>query len=306
MQTVSDRAHPPKSTITMLTIIDLNPSDYSCIYSVLFYVIEQSRKLGIDVACVTYDQPLYFKAMDIITSKSINVICSLGGFHTFMSFLGSIGDLMEGSGLEEALQRVYWENAVEHMMTGKAIARSLRGHILVDAALHMLLLKDMFPTNTKQTPFTITEDEVDSNSDGDDLTDEYETLSGGDPDQLAECDVDELQGLRNKLMTENVAEDVIQGTESLAKVQLALDSKKKEPCANSRTATLWLMYSNYIDIVQQFTRAEKTSDWEMHLTVIAKMLNLFAETGHIHYTKSARLYLQTMESLPKKHPWLYE
>ena len=57
---------------------------------------------------------------------------------------------MEGSGLEEALQRVYGKNAVEHIMTGKAIARSLRGHILVDAALHMLLLKDMFPENTKQ------------------------------------------------------------------------------------------------------------------------------------------------------------
>ena len=172
----------------------------------------------------------------------------------------------------------------------------------------------MFPENTKQLvaendqifAFTNTEDKVDSDSDGDDLTDEYETHSTGDPGQLAECDVDELQGLCNKLMTENVADDVIQGTESLAKVQLALDSKKKELCANSRTATLWLMYSNYIDIVKQFIRAERTSDWEMHLTAIAKMLNLFAATGHIHYTKSAHLYLQTMESLPKKHPWLYQ
>jgi hypothetical protein len=25
-----------------------------------------------------------------------------------------------------------------------------------------------------------------------------------------------------------------------------------------------------------------------------------------NYTKSARIYLQTMENLPKKHPWLYE
>ena len=36
------------------------------------------------------------------------------------------------------------------------------------------------------------------------------------------------------------------------------------------------------------------------------MLNLFAATGHIHYTKSARLYLQQMTDLPSKHPEVYE
>ena len=35
------------------------------------------------------------------------------------------------------------------------------------------------------------------------------------------------------------------------------------------------------------------------------MLNLFAATGHIHYTKSARIYLQPMLNLESTHPWLY-
>lgn len=146
MQHVSSGNHPPKSTTTMLPIIDLNPSDYTCIYSVLLYVLEQSNRLGMTVPCLTFDQPLYFKAMEIITAKSMNIVCRLGGFHTLMSFLGSIGDLMEGTGLEEALQKVYGKNAVEHMMTGKATARSLRGHMLVDAALHMMLMSEFFPT----------------------------------------------------------------------------------------------------------------------------------------------------------------
>jgi hypothetical protein len=35
------------------------------------------------------------------------------------------------------------------------------------------------------------------------------------------------------------------------------------------------------------------------------MLNLFAASGHINYAKSARLYLQEMEALQEKHPWLH-
>ena len=35
------------------------------------------------------------------------------------------------------------------------------------------------------------------------------------------------------------------------------------------------------------------------------MLNLFTATGHTHYAKSARLYVQEMRKLPKTHRWLY-
>lgn len=45
---------------------------------------------------VTFDQPLYVKARDIVSAKGAdsdfrNVIVRLGGFHLLMSFLGSIG-----------------------------------------------------------------------------------------------------------------------------------------------------------------------------------------------------------------------
>ena len=36
------------------------------------------------------------------------------------------------------------------------------------------------------------------------------------------------------------------------------------------------------------------------------MINLFAATGHINYTKSARLYLQQKQQLPNDCPWLYQ
>ena len=50
----------------------------------------------------------------------MNTICILGGFHTMMRFLGSIGSIMKELGLEEMLETVYGHNAVNHMISGKA------------------------------------------------------------------------------------------------------------------------------------------------------------------------------------------
>ena len=56
-----------------------------------------------------------------------------------MSFLGSIGHLMAESGLRELLELIYASNAVDHIMTGKAISRAVRAHLIVDATLNALL-----------------------------------------------------------------------------------------------------------------------------------------------------------------------
>ena len=73
------------------------------------------------------------------------ITIGLGGFHLLMSALGRIGPLMDGSGLTDALETSYAANAVVHMMTGKAILRSLRGHFLVEAALKSRLLQPLIP-----------------------------------------------------------------------------------------------------------------------------------------------------------------
>ena len=50
---------------------------------------------------------------------------------------------MEGTGLKNILEIVCGENAVVHMMTGKAVKRALRGHLLVDKCLHSQLITEM-------------------------------------------------------------------------------------------------------------------------------------------------------------------
>ena len=56
---------------------------------------------------VTFDQPLWLKATEIANAKSMNIVLILGGFHLMKSFMGSIGSLMKGSGLSEALATCY-------------------------------------------------------------------------------------------------------------------------------------------------------------------------------------------------------
>ena len=69
-----------------------------------------------------------------------------------MSFIGSIGYMMGGSGLEEVLTQAYTKNSVSHMLSGKAYARAVRGYILVDSALNNMLIEEVIqslaPENT--------------------------------------------------------------------------------------------------------------------------------------------------------------
>ena len=89
----------------------------------------------------------------MINSSLSKIILQLGPFHTEMSFLGSIGHLMKGSVLEELLELIYSDNAVGHIVSGKAISRAWRGHSLVQSALYALIMSHAY-----NLPLPITED----------------------------------------------------------------------------------------------------------------------------------------------------
>ena len=58
-----------KSHIQFLPIIDMDPNDESCIYSTLLFVYNQSLKMQVHTACITFDQPLWFKAFKIVKAE---------------------------------------------------------------------------------------------------------------------------------------------------------------------------------------------------------------------------------------------
>ena len=131
------------SSIRLLPKIDLSPSNESYIYSTLLFVISQAKKLKVHTPCITFDQPLWLKAFNIAHAENLQIACRFGGFHTLMSFLGSIGTLMKGPGLEDLFAKVYVENSITHMISGKAIARATRTHTLAESALMSLLMQEI-------------------------------------------------------------------------------------------------------------------------------------------------------------------
>ena len=259
-----------KSTISFLPIIDLDPNDETCIYSTLLFVIKQAKKLKIVVPSVTFDQPLWLKATGIIEKANLDIVCRLGGFHAMMSFLGSVGNLMKGSGIEEFFSEVYAEHTVTHMIAGKAESRALRAHFLTESTLTTILINMLVEEEgiTMLSFEPLFEEIISGNADADKVNYIMES-----PDLL--------------LLSEK------------------LNNLKEKLSAQSRTARLWVLYLDYISVLKQFILAERTSNWLLHLESTKNMLNLFAATGHLNYAKSARFYLQQMLSLPQTHPWLY-
>ena len=54
----------------------------------------------------------------------------------------------------------------------------------------------------------------------------------------------------------------------LNKAENALSEKKKKTVINNRTAALWLEYMHLLDIVCKFIRAERLGDWRLHVSTL--------------------------------------
>jgi len=319
MQAVHTGVHPGQSAVFLLPMIDMNSSDPTCIYSTLTFLSEHAKQYNAKVI-ITFDQPLWWKALTIIESQSEGsdlrkIVLRLGGFHTLMSFLGSIGNIMSGSGLRSVLELVYAENTVTHMLSGKAYDRAIRGHLLVDAALNTLLseriLGTLVPTGSQAKDDgpqgTVGDDEpsedeiMQSLDDAQVATDPHDTESGAQSVGAGPVDLCELRDLYDSLMKgEASTEDIISAP--------VLDSVRdimnvaRQSMKDLRTAQLWLQYMDMINILRTFLRSERTGDWRLHMHALHDMLPYLAAAGHNLYTKSIYVYLQRLAQLSIQHP----
>ena len=310
MQWCHQGEYPGKSSVIFLPMIDLDPSNVTCIHSTLDFVSRHAKKYDV-TPILTFDQPLWWKAICIIKGEPIDsplhqIILRLGAFHTEMSFLGSIGYLMRGSGLQESLELIYADNVVPHILTGKAISRAVRGHQLVETALNAILL-----SKACDVPLPTDADREQDAADTKGEAPEAQQRDRG-AETAAELETPEVSSdLRN---LKDMFESLMQGRVSMGYVcqshdledvrQKILDAKSSS--SNSRTGKLWLQYLEMIEILRTFIKAERTGDLNLHLQTVQAMLPFFAASGHNLYTKSARIYLQEMSKLKDDHPRVHD
>lgn len=177
---------------------------------------------------------------------------------------------MAGSGIEELLGSIYAANTVGHMLTGKAIARAVRGHLLTETALCSMLLSQMYPGDIE---------------------------TGRDP---IDTDLKDLVTAFDSLVEKECFTEIPQFEHFKEKLK-----ETKIELSQSRTAKLWIQHMDMIDILHQFITAERTGDWLQHLECLSAMLPYLAASGHNLYTKSIYIYLQKMSKLEETHPVVY-
>ena len=145
-QTVVNQGLYDISRIEILPFVNHDPNQHDTIFSALMYVQKLADKHKLGICPVTFDQPLYIKAAEIVqSSENINkVVVRLGGFHLVMSYMGAIGHIMSGCGLQDQWETVHAQNSTKHMLTGHAYARALRAHMFSAASRvsHMLDTSD--------------------------------------------------------------------------------------------------------------------------------------------------------------------
>jgi len=121
MQTTCTGAQSVASVMKMLPVIDMKPTDSSCIYSTLCFVVRQAKQLNIPTPAITFGQPLWLKTVEISKAAGLDIACRLRGF-VMKSFLGAIGTVTAGSGIEELLGQIYGSDTVVHMLHGNAVS----------------------------------------------------------------------------------------------------------------------------------------------------------------------------------------
>ena len=261
MQMLHHGEYTGESSVMFLPMIDLDPSDPSCIYTTMKFVSSQARRYDA-TPILTFDQPLYWKALTIIPSQPDDsdlkdMLLRLGGFHIQMSFLGSIGHLMAGSGLQELLEVVFTGNAVRHMLTGKAIPRAVRGHILVDAALNTILVAKAYhiPLQTKETD----EPKRDTAStDPENYDVEIGQQKQGTVDVTS--DIAEAKYLYDRAMLSILSVEEVCSAGVLVRIKGKLCDLKQT--MTTRTAMLCLQYMDMVSILQRFIKAERIANWK--------------------------------------------
>ena len=135
---------PKPATVYLLGhLIDNPPSHPDTVFTSMLYMTESLTEQGMTYVNLSVDMQLYMVAQQIKWSdqeRFDKVILRPGAMHIIMSFLGCIGYLMRGSGLDVLVSAAFGH--VTAIMNGKSWVMSMRAFRMVTAALLKSFLKD--------------------------------------------------------------------------------------------------------------------------------------------------------------------
>ena len=189
-----------------------------------------------------------------------------------MSFLGSIAHLMACSGIKELFEMIYAPKAVEQIMSGKAISRAVRAHLLLDAVLNGLVL---YTSMDVPLPCAAGVEQDDAES--------------SDKTPCTNSDLKAAESLYDELMAMAKDTDEVANAEAIARIKAIRDGHvetlTKHPMA--------ILYGFSVS-------SSEPNGWATGISILMPYRRCF-RTCHSLYAKSANMYIGSIASLPNDH-----
>lgn len=176
---------------------------------------------------------------------------------------------------------VYGAGAVSALMKGKAYNHGVHAHKLLMEAFFGLLWQAFL--NWCQS------------SGQDVVSRQRDELS----QKIKEC-------IAAVVKTKGVSTSIRQLSEDFTKVTEAFERYKATRRTVSEMFAFREEYLAMVNILVQFIKAERTADWDLHLTTVVAMLPHFFEMDRQNYARWLPIYLADMNSLAAAHPREYD
>ncbi|KYN10940.1 hypothetical protein ALC57_16910 [Trachymyrmex cornetzi] len=252
------------SKIIPVPFIKNPPSDYDTIFTSLVQAAKQCQKQEQKIVFVTFDQPLYHKARGILASIDLdNDPYNLSSIQVRLGGFHLLMSFLGAIGFimdGSGLKEAFCEIYAENS-SDKALSGHEYARGIRRHFLVQLALSELIFSSM----------------------------------ELSDSEKGLMDGFLLNLGTENV-EDNLQH-EDFKMIKEKFIEHLKLVQKRGPTAKLWIQYWEMISLVKDFIRAERASNWELHLKCVEKMLPYFHASGHFLYAKSAHLYLQDMRKL---------
>ena len=133
----------PITQTVYLPLMNMIPASATTMETSIKYSKLLSSQHGQPYCIYTSDQQLYRIAQTVLWNSpelTKDFYLRLGGMHLLMSYVGSIGSLMAGSGLKEILEKAF--SGVPKMLTGKNFPQCVRALRMVVEEILRQILKD--------------------------------------------------------------------------------------------------------------------------------------------------------------------
>ena len=208
----------------------------------------------------------------------------MGRFHIAFNFLAIIDKKFLNSGLEDLLieSGVYAAGTTSALIKGKSYNRGVRAHKLCMEAFFRLMWPEFvrwYNTSYREQSRHLNDEELQA--------------------RIA-------SGVVAVVKHENTPQIFPKLEEDLDGLICAYDAFKSEARGKFSKFSFWEEYCSMVNIVLQLIKAERTGNWNLHLSAVATMTPHFYAMNRPNYSRWLPVYLIDMHRLEFTHPLVHK